>query len=344
MVRVELAPAVPRLEEPLHILFTSAGRRVSLIHAFRRAADAIGVELHVHVADAQATAPAMHVADHVTVVPAVRHPEYIDQLVEYCQSNGIDALIPLIDPELPVLADARDRFGAVGTRCMVSSPDVMKVSVDKVHTCAFLTRHGFRTPRIFSSEELDSASLPLFTKPRVGSSSLGAYKIRTPEDLAYFRTANPDSIIQEYIHGVEYTVDVFADFDGRPRCAVPRRRHEVRGGEVSKGQTVKHREMMRDHCRLVELLGGCVGIITIQCFLTPHDEIVFIEINPRFGGGVPLSIEAGADSPRWLLELLLGRDPDISWDGWTDGMYMLRYDQGIFVQAEAVERIRAGRT
>ena len=76
------------------------------------------------------------------------------------------------------------------------------------------------------------------------------------------------------------------------------------------------------------------GMMTIQCFLTPADEIVFIEINARFGGGVPLSIRAGADSPRWILELLLGREPSISMDGWTDGMLMLRYDRGIFVLSE----------
>ena len=92
--------------------------------------------------------------------------------------------------------------------------------------------------------------------------------------------------------------------------------------------------MMKEHCRLVEALGGCRGMITIQCFLTPDNDVVFIEINPRFGGGVPLSIRAGADSPRWVLELLTGRDPVIAMDGWTDGMLMLRYDEGVFVQSD----------
>ena len=143
-----------------------------------------------------------------------------------------------------------------------------------------------------------------------------------------------DSIVQDFVRGEEYTVDVFADFDGRPRCAVPRLRHEVRGGEVSKGQAIQNMRMMREHCRLVGILGGCQGMMTIQCFLTPDNDIVFIEINSRFGGGVPLSIQAGADSPRWILELLLGQDPDISMNGWTDGMLMLRYDKGIFLMAE----------
>jgi len=191
-------------------------------------------------------------------------------------------------------------------------------------------------PRLLNESDLESPTFPLFIKPRSGSSSLGAHNIHTPMDLAYYRGVDPDSIVQEFVDGAEYTVDVFADFAGRARCAVPRRRHEVRGGEVSKSQAVRHERMMAEHCRLVDTLGGCRGMITIQCFLTPDDEIVFIEINPRFGGGVPLSIRAGADSPRWLLELLLGREPRIDRNGWTDGLFMLRYDEGIFVPPSAL--------
>jgi carbamoyl-phosphate synthase large subunit len=84
-------------------------------------------------------------------------------------------------------------------------------------------------------------------------------------------------------------------------------------------------------------------MITIQCFLTPDDEVVFIEINPRFGGGVPLSIRAGADSPRWLLELLTGRSPSMPVDAWADGMFMLRYDHAIFQTEEEIsESPRSG--
>ncbi len=328
-----------RSSKRINLLFTSAGRRVSLIKQFRRAANDLGIKVGIHAADVQAMAPALQIANECLLAPAISAGNYCDVLVDYCRQHEIDALIPLIDPELQPLSRHRERFAEVGTRVIISSPEVIDISIDKVRTNAFLRENGFLTPRILTGDELASAPLPLFTKPRIGSSSLGAHKIETPEDLAYFRSVNPDSIVQDFIPGVEYTVDVFADFDGRPRCAVPRRRHEVRGGEVSKSEAVKHQEMMRQHCRLVEVLGGCVGVMTIQCFLTPDDEIVFIEINPRFGGGVPLSIQAGADSPRWLLELLLGCDPDISPDAWTDRLLMLRYDEGIFVRTAELTRV-----
>ena len=334
MTKAEPTPKQGRAGKPLRLLFTSAGRRVSLIREFRRAAQEINVNLQIHAADQQSMAPALQVADESFIVPAVTTNDYGARLATYCREHQIDALIPLIDPELQPLADARDSLAANGTRVIISSPEVVRIAVDKIRTNEFLRRHGFLTPTILAEEELASPTFPLFLKPKIGSSSLGAHKIATRADLTYYRNLNPESIVQEFVEGVEYTVDVFADFDGRPRCAVPRLRHEVRGGEVSKGQAVRHRPMMKESCRLVEILGGCRGVITIQCFLTPADDIVFIEINPRFGGGVPLSIKAGADSPRWILELLLGREPDISVDGWTDGLLMLRYDRGIFTRLE----------
>ena len=140
-------------------------------------------------------------------------------------------------------------------------------------------------------------------------------------------------MVQEFIEGQEYTVDVLVDFDGRVRCVVPRLRMEVRTGEVSKAQTVRCPEVIEQSKRLVETLGAGPGIITIQCFLTTDGNIKFIEINPRFGGGVPLSIRAGADFPRWILQLWLGDSPRIRQDVWQDGLVMLRYDDAIWMSA-----------
>ncbi len=324
----------------LHLLFTSAGRRVSLINSFRQAAEAIDVELVVHAADNHPMAPALHVSDESLLVPRAGSDTYCETLLEYCRLNRIDGLIPLIDPELPPLSANVARFQEIGTRVLVSSPDVVRTSVDKVLTNSFLLDHGFLTPRILGAQELPSPCFPIFIKPRVGSSSVGAYRIDTADDLEYLLRKHPDSIVQEFIPGVEYTIDVFADLNGQPRCAVPRLRHEVRGGEVSKGQAIKHKRIMAESIRLVKELKGCVGVITIQCFLTPDDRIVFIEINPRFGGGAPLSIQAKADAPRWIMEILLGQEPVIDADGWTDNLLMLRYDEAVYIDGEQVGRLK----
>jgi carbamoyl-phosphate synthase large subunit len=112
---------------------------------------------------------------------------------------------------------------------------------------------------------------------------------------------------------------------------VPRHRIETRDGEISKGRTVKNSAIISEGRRLAEALPGAFGAITAQCFVTAQGEIRFIEINPRFGGGFPLSAAAGADFPGWLIRLATGEDPDIAIDGWRDGVTMLRYDEAFFL-------------
>jgi len=303
----------------------------ALLQEFRRAAREMGVGLTIHAVDLSPMAPALHAADAAALMPPVDSEGYVDALIDYCRAHGVDALVPLIDTELPALAAAAGRFEAAGTTAVVSTPEVVRIAQDKVLTHDFFLEHGVETPRVLTGAAIGEAPLPVFMKPRWGSASVGAVRIDTADELAFRRRTRGDDIVLELAEGVEHTVDVFTDFSGRARCAVPRRRHEVRAGEVSKSQTVMHRGMMAASFRVVEALGGCRGMVTLQCFLRPDGGLAFIEINPRFGGGVPLSIRAGADSPRWLMALLLGRQPAIEPDAWRDGLLMLRYDEGIFV-------------
>jgi len=57
--------------------------------------------------------------------------------------------------------------------------------------------------------------------------------------------------------------------------------------------------------------------------------VKFIEINPRFGGGVPLSIEAGADFPKWILQETTGRA--LRTRRLAYGLTMLRYDAEVWL-------------
>ena len=69
---------------------------------------------------------------------------------------------------------------------------------------------------------------------------------------------------------------------------------------------------------------------------SPH----FTEINARFGGGLPLGIAAGADSPRWLLARLAGLSVDIPPLGtYAQGLYMTRYDDSFFLTQDEHERL-----
>ena len=137
-------------------------------------------------------------------------------------------------------------------------------------------------------------------------------------------------MIQELIEGREYTIDAFIDFEGNPITIVPRERIATRSGEISKGRIVKDREIIEEVRKVIDVLNP-IGHITFQCMKT-SEGIRFIEINPRFGGGAPMSIKAGADSPMNLYKLLMGEKLSYNED-YEDNMMALRFDDSVFINS-----------
>ena len=324
----------------LNILFTCTGRRVELLRAFRRAAESLRVRLEIHGADVSPLSPALHLTDKAHLVPRIGNPGYVDALIEIAHRSGIDLLIPLLDPELPLIAAARERFARIGCRALISSESVVQTCCDKLATYKTLREAGVDTPATWTLAKVIERKrhrFPYFMKPRMGSAGEGNHIIHNVQELRTFGERVEEPIVQEFVEGEEHTLDVYCDFTERPRCVVPRRRLEVRTGEVSKGLIVKDRVIMAVGKRVAEVLGACRGVITVQVIATCKGgrdgcrAVRVIEINPRFGGGVPLSIHAGADFPKWILMELLGKKPRIRVDGFRNDVVMLRYDDAVYL-------------
>lgn len=319
----------------LTVLFTCIGRRVSLLDTFRRAAKQLKVRAAFFGTDTTSLSSALQLCDRQFLVRPVTHSQYISQLLTIVKDNRVKLLIPTVDLDLRVLARSRPQFDRAGCRVLVSAPQVIDICQDKRKTYRFLRRNGFDTPVTLSvPAALSNKTLkwPRFLKPWDGSASKGNARVNNRKELAFFAKRIPKPICQEFVKGTEFTCDVYVDFDMSVRSVVPRKRIEVRAGEVSKGQVIKNSIIMGQAKRLVENLGAGPGVITLQLFLTDRDMVKFIEINPRFGGGVPLSIEAGADFPKWILRELLGKRINIRFDGFKDGLVMLRYDGEVWLK------------
>ncbi|MFO0839565.1 MAG: ATP-grasp domain-containing protein [Phycisphaerae bacterium] len=320
------------------VLVSCAGRRIELMQAFRAAARRIGVSLHLLAADSVTTAPGLACADTPVVLPPISDAGYIAALRAAVREHGVQLLVPTIDTELPILSRHRDEFSADGCTALIADHSTVGLCRDKIETFHFLSRSGVDTPQTFLPDEIRSLGrrqFPYLLKPRFGSSSQSVHKLLDDADLEYHLQRVREPIVQEFVSGVEHTLDVYVGLSGRVQCVVPRARWQVRGGEVSKGVVVKDLEIMRAGRRVVEALGPSVrGVFTLQCIVTPERQIRFIEINPRFGGGAPLSIAAGADFPQWLMQEYLGEPPPIAFDGFRHGMLMLRYDWSAFVPLE----------
>ena len=218
----------------IRILFTCVGRRIELLQAFREASVMRGSDVRLYGADADATAPALAWCDVTCSLCAIGDDEYVPQLLELCRSEDINLVVPTIDTDLRKLSEARTAFEAQGTRVLVSDSDKVKLCHDKLLTSSLFESCGLRTPEAFVDWHDYAGSYPCFVKPRCGSGSIDAYCVSGRDQLELVAGAIPECIVQPFVEGCQYTVDVFCDYEGGFISAVPRERVEVRAGEVSK--------------------------------------------------------------------------------------------------------------
>lgn len=312
------------------ILILSAGRRVSLARLFRQAATQHG--LSVTTADMRPSmSSACRDGSDWIELPSVRSPDYPKALEDYCRNSGVRLIVPTIDTELPLLAQLKERFASFNCMIAVSDRALITHCADKRMTGALFEPMGLKMPR---QMDIEALSYPLIVKPFDGSLSAGISILRDSAELTQAHLSNPRNMFCQYLEPEDYqefTCDAYFDCEGRIRCVVPRLRIEVRGGEVAKGQTVRN-EIVPFLVEQLTRLPGAVGCLTIQIMRHRQSgELFLIEVNARFGGGYPLTAQAGARYHQWLIdEYILGQKVG-NFDEWQDRLLMLRYDAEIFV-------------
>jgi carbamoyl-phosphate synthase large subunit len=316
-----------------NLLISAAGRRVSLLESFRASLEELSVPGVVWAGDTSRHSAAAQRADRRTLVPPATSGEFIPFMTEVVRANDIKLIIPTIDTELQAYATHREAFAALGCTVAISGAESVEIASDKRLTHRWLRAHGFPTIQQCTSDAAlaDASTLrfPLIVKPARGSASAGVARIDTPDALQRWGGA-PDFVVEEMAPGVEFTVDAYVTMDGRCLEVVPRQRLETRAGEVSKGVTRRVAQIEQTVRSIVERLPAAFGCITVQLFFdAATGRIAVIEINPRFGGGFPLSWAAGARFPAMLISECLGR-PYAS-PSWRADLVMLRYDDAVFV-------------
>ena len=315
-----------------NIIITSAGQRVSLVKDFQETLRRFFPDGKVYTTDMNPRlAPAAYVSDGCFEVPRCTSEDYIESLLAICLGNDIGLIVPTIDTELAVLAANKDVFIKQGIYVSVSDYDFVMMCRDKRNTGAFFEKNGIRVPKPIDKYH---PTFPLFAKPYDGSLSTNLHYIKTAEELTDEILNDPKLLFMECIDKEkykEYTVDMYYGRDHRVKCIVPRERIKIRAGEINKGLTEKN-PLASYLLERLETIEGCVGCICIQLFLNPEtDDVVGIEINPRFGGGYPQTYAAGGNYPEYLIrEYFLGEEIEY-FDGWKDHLLMLRYDDAVYV-------------
>jgi carbamoyl-phosphate synthase large subunit len=240
------------------------------------------------------------------LVPAGLAPDFVPEVLRLCRLEGIDVVVPTVDSELPPLASRRAEFAALGVRIAVTSAAALDRTLDKLElarACA-ATVATPRTELLGPAIDPGSWTYPVIVKPRRGSGSRGVSIVDSAADLARL-VDHPGMIVQEYLPGEEYSLDTFADLDGHVVSVVPRSRLRVDSGVSVAGRTL-HDPELDQLARGVFAAVGLNLVANVQCRRDADGRAKLLEVNPRFPGAMPLTIQSGVNMPVLCLDTVLG--------------------------------------
>lgn len=290
----------------MNVLITSAGIRGYLVKYFK---ETLGDKGKVFAADCSTYAPALYDADDYFILPDVSDKNYVDELMKNCERNDINGIVSLNDIELPILSKNKNKFSKENIEIIISDPEIIDICYDKYKTYNFLIKNGFLAPKTFISlkkalEGLENKKLklPVLIKPRKGSASQDIVKIFTIKELKNEFGNRKNMIIQEFIDGEEYGVDVFNNEKQIPVAIFAKKKIKMRAGETDKAISIYDRKIIEVAQSLSNKL-GFYGPADIDMFKR-DDTYLIMEINPRFGGGYPLSHALGAKFPEKITSLI----------------------------------------
>ena len=307
----------------MNLLFTCAGRRNYLLKYFKEIKDT-----KIFACDVSIYAPALYAADEYFIVPEVYDNNYITILLQEAKKRHIDAVFPLNDLELPVLATNKSKFAAEGITVIVPDKEVVDLCFDKLQIKSFaenLTVKSIPTFLIIE-DALNYQTLNpgcrFVIKPRWGSASFGIEYPENNEELislypmakkklekSFLNFINSGDLehsilIQRKLSGQEYGLDVVNNLNAEYVATFIRRKIAMRSGETDKAETVYDDRLFKIGEEIGKKLKH-IGILDCDLFLE-NDNIYLLEMNPRFGGGYPFIQFAGANLPLALVEWLKG--------------------------------------
>jgi carbamoyl-phosphate synthase large subunit len=325
-------------EQPTRILVTGAGGPSGVAFLQSIAAE----RALVWMADIDPYAPGLYLVppERRVLVGRGDDPDFADGILDLCRREQIDLVVPTVDSELLPLAERREEFAAAGTRFLLAPLEALRTCVDK---WALMQRcqGQVRIPRsaLFDDRfDLEEWGFPFLVKPRRGSGSRGIVVVRGDRDLLGLERS-PDLLVQEYLPGVEYSLDVLATEAGEVRAVVPRARLKIDSGIAITGRTVRDETLMTTGREAAEAV-GITGVANVQVKEDEDGEAALIEINPRFPGTMPLTVAAGVNMPAIALREALG-EPMPPGPIPFEELAMVRYfDQRFFPVAE-LEQLEA---
>lgn len=310
------------------VIITAASRRVALIKSFKKALENTGG--NVIAVDYDMCSSALYFADKYFEVPLVNDANYTDKILDIAKKENVKLIIPTIDQELLLWSKTKEKFQKKGISVSISRPETINVCSDKITTYNFFKNNLLPFPKSFIANNLpEKIKYPLFIKPRKGRGSVDSLKINNKTELNFYINKVKDPIISEFLDGDEFTTDAFFSKKGELLRCVHRYRLVVRAGVSDRGKTFKNKQLTEYISKISHLL-KLEGAVNIQGKIKDQ-KISFFEINPRFSGGIQLTIASGVNFAELLIDELKDKNikPDLF--NYEDNLLMTSFEDSLFI-------------
>ena len=314
----------------MNILILSVGTRNKVVQYFKKEFKNDG---NVIVTDMTELAPAIYEADKFYQVPRITEPGYIDIIVDICKKEKISGVLSLIDPELSLLAQNKNRFDEIGVTIIGSNYELCERTLDKMQMFQWLKENGYKCAKSYTDKNsfladvnANKITFPVFVKPARGSASISISKADNLETALFLFNSGKDMMIQEFLHGQEIGADVYIDLiSGEVVSIFTKKKLLMRAGETDKAVSFKDEKLFA----LIEKFAkenGFKGQIDIDIF-DVDGEYYISEVNPRFGGGYPHAFECGCNHIKLIKNNLEGKVNEKNIGNYEENIFMMKYNE-----------------
>ncbi len=295
----------------MNILFTNVGRRTYLVES-ALVLKKQGIIDNVYVSDTSEDTAGFHISDEIKyfITPRVSGNEkkYIETLLTNCKEKNVNVIVPLMDFELLILSQNKQKFEEIDCKVIVSSEQVISNTLNKKDNYKYNIENNILTPKSYFSVNDISDKEPFVRKEIVGSGSVGLSFHKDKASLTDFREGI--EMLQEMVEGQEYGIDILNDLEGNFVHTCCKKKIGMRAGETDKAAVI-YNDMLADFARDVSQKYKHIGNMDVDVLVDKNNKIWCIDMNPRFGGGYPFTYYAGFDYLLYIVKMIKGEKIDI---------------------------------
>lgn len=316
----------------INIALLSVGRESPLIYGFREAFKEVGINGKIIGCDMDPFSVGLKLSDEGVLLPGYDNENFPEIFHDFISNKNIDLIIPTADHDLKWWVNNHKNYEEFRDKFIISDTKNLDLTLSKKKFLKKLSNDNIRCPKILRQEKLnlERMKFPVFINSNFGSGSSSSHKVNNKEELDYFSKKIDDYVLTEYIEGEEYSIDCYFSMDGELISVVPRIRVYTFGGEAFISKTKENNNIIQKTIEMIKKF-AFRGPINVQAFLNNSNDLIFFEINARFGGASRLSWKAGANAPKFIIEEFMGKIPSPIVGEYLSELLMLRYKDDLFL-------------